>query len=64
MLESKPVESMGKNPYTFKEILYRVLALLFLVAAIGAVLLIAEDANATTEIRECANAVIRLHYCL
>jgi len=35
-----------KGPYCLKEILYRILALIFLIAAIGAVFLIAEDANA------------------
>ena len=37
----------GKGgPFCFRELLYRLLALLFLIAAIGAVLLIAEDASA------------------
>ena len=57
-------ETTEKSPFSFKEIMYRILALLFLVAVIGAVLLIAEDANAASEIRECARGLFWLHYCL
>jgi len=57
MSDSRPGDAMENSPFSFKEILYRILALLFLVAVIGAVLLIAEDTNAATELRECADAI-------
>ncbi|MCL2361797.1 MAG: hypothetical protein FWC73_08305 [Defluviitaleaceae bacterium] len=52
MPDNKPGDTMGKGPFSFREILYRILALIFLIAVIAAVLLIAEDANAAVELRE------------
>ena len=39
----------GNNPYCFKEIFIRILALIFLILAVAAVILIAEDVDAATQ---------------
>ena len=39
----------GKGPFCFREIIYRILALIFLIIAVAAVLFIAEASAATYE---------------
>jgi len=64
MPKSNQDDTLGitdKTIFTFREIMYRVLALIFLVAVIAAVLLIAEDTNAAVDLRDCVASTINLY---
>ena len=59
MSNNRPSDAMDRGRFSFREILYRILAFLFLIAVVAAVLLIAEDANAAVELREVCDMLFR-----